>query len=349
MNSYTKNLLLIATGGFVAIACRGASSREASPGSSEPARPAQNVATALVTRGLEATVWAPARIRARQEAVISSRVSATVLSMPFREGDPVRAGETLVRLDDIPQKAAVTAAEVALASAESENRRITNLLKKDAATPREAEAVAARLAGARAGLASARDLLAATAIRAPFDGRIVSKSVNPGDVANPGAPLLELQGGTSLELVATLEPSTASSLRVGQELKVSVDGVGMPLKATVHSIGPAADPTTHRVDVLCNLGQAGPLKAGLFAQLELPRATSGEPGTLSVPQGAVLKRGGLTGVFAVNDGRAWLRWIAVGRGLGDRIEVRAGLVEGERVVIGPAGLSDGAAIVEARQ
>jgi len=82
--------------------------------------------------------------------------------------------------------------------------------------------------------------------------------------------------------------------------------------------------------------------------VELPATKGGEPGPLSIPLEAVLRRGGLTGVFAVKDGRAWLRWIALGSVRGDRVEVRAGLVEGEHVAMAITGLTDGASVVETR-
>ncbi len=345
----TPTILLLATAGLMAVNCGSAppetDQAKAKAADTTPVK----VITAPIARGTAATLQAPARIRSRQHAQISSRIPAVVMSVAVREGDAIRAGDVLVRLDDAPHRAAVTAAMTQLATAENEDRRVTNLLAKGAATARESEGVKARLEGARASVVSAKDLLGTTSIRAPFSGRVVSRSVNPGDLANPGAPLLELQGGSALELVASVEPSEAALLRVGEKLRVRADGVDHLVEATVHSISPAADETTHRVDVLFNLGSDPGLKPGLFARVELPATKGGEPGPLSIPEGAVLRRGGLTGVFAVKDGRAWLRWIALGRDLGDRIEVRAGLVEGEHVVMAPSGLVDGASVIEARQ
>jgi RND family efflux transporter MFP subunit len=339
-------LSAVAMTALVPLGCGGGGAERKAESAAIPQAPPRAVVTARVSRGAASVVQVPARIRSRQQAVISARVSALVVSMPFREGDSVRAGETLVLLDDAPQRAAVASALAQLSTAESESRRMANLLVKGAATPREKEEVEARLEDARAALASARDLLASTSLRAPFNGRIVSKSVNPGDLARPGTPLLELQGGSALELVATLEPSDLRSVRLGQRLRVRVDGVEPPVEASVHSISPAADETTHRVDVLCNLAPGPGLKPGLFARVELPLEPGGEPGPLGVPGRAVVRRGGLTGVFVVKEGRAWLRWIALGRDLEGRVEVRAGLVDGERVVVEPSGLADGSAVTE---
>jgi RND family efflux transporter MFP subunit len=339
-------LLLTAVPTLVAFGCGGGRRDPSTKAPAASVRPPVSVATVAVARDSASLVQVPARIRSRQQAVISGRISALVVSTPFREGDAVRAGETLVRLDDAPQRAAVAAAETQLSTAESESRRISRLLLKGAGTAREADEAEARLEDARAALAAARDLLASTSLRAPFDGRVVSRSVSPGDLAYPGVALLELQGGSALELVATLESSAIRSLRLGQKLRVRVDGVELPVDATIHSVAPAADETTHRVDILCNLARSPGLKPGLFARVELPVGPGSEPGPLGVPDNAVLRRGGLTGVFVVRDGRAWLRWIALGREGGERVEVRAGLAEGERVVANPSGLVDGVAVVE---
>ena len=346
MTGTTKIVFLLAASSLISAACRG---RDAEPPPS--ARPVTAgsphlVATAPITRGSAGVVTVPAQIRSRQLAVISARLSALVLDAPFREGDSVRAGATLARLDDTPQRAALAAAQASLATAENQSRRLNSLLAKGAATPHEVEEIAGRLAAARAALAAARDVLNSASVKAPFDGRIVSKWISAGDLARSGAPLFELQGGAAVEVVATLESAEARSIRIGQKLQVRIDGFDQPVEATIHSIAPAADEATHRVDILCNVAAGVAIKPGLFARLELPAGSEGEGGLLTVPGDAVLRRGGLTGVFVVKDGRAWLRWVALGRGLNDGFEVRAGLDEGERVVLGPSSLTDGVAVSE---
>jgi multidrug efflux pump subunit AcrA (membrane-fusion protein) len=109
----------------------------------------------------------------------------------------------------------------------------------------------------------------------------------------------------------------------------------------VRSISPAADPATHRVEVRADLAPAAGARSGLFARLLVPR--SGSP-ALSVPAEAVVRRGGLRGVFVVEDGRARLRWIAAGAERGAAVEVRAGVTAGERVVLDAGGLADGARV-----
>jgi hypothetical protein len=166
-----------------------------------------------------------------------------------------------------------------------------------------------------------------------------------GDVVAPGTTLVEIEGEGGFEVVAALEAARAASLRPGSEVKAAVDGVG-PVTARVRAVAPAGDPTTHRFEVRADLAAAPGLRSGLFGRLLVP-APEAEP-RLVVPAAAVFQRGGLTGVFVVAEGRAWLRWIAAGARVGATLEVRAGLEAGERVALDPAGLVDGAPVAEGR-
>ena len=88
------------------------------------------------------------------------------------------------------------------------------------------------------------------------------------------------------------------------------------------------------------------MRAGQFARILV--SSPGDGARVLVPAGAILRRGGLTGVYVIRDGHAWLRWIAPGDAFGDSIEVRAGLDVKDRVALEPARLSDGALVSEGR-
>ena len=205
-----------------------------------------------------------------------------------------------------------------------------------------------KLAAARAGLASARETLGYTVVRAPFAGVVVARPVHVGDVVSPGAALIEAEGDGGLELEATLEKGLAAAMRPGLEVTAHVDGQPGPVSAVIRSLSPAADPATHRFLVKADLPPSPGLRSGLFARLLLPAAESRDAPPLAVPASAVFARGGLTGVFVVKDGTARLRWVAVGRTSAGLTEIRAGLDAGERVATDPAGLQDGAPAAESR-
>lgn len=315
--------------------------------SSAPSGPPRAVRLAEVARsGGEGEQSVPATVRARRRATLSARIPAAVVELPRREGETVARGELLVRLEDGALRAALHAAEAGAQAAEADLARVAGLLAKNAATPRERDEAQARAAAARAGLSAAHDNLAYAVLRAPFAGTVAARPANLGDVAQPGQPLIEVEGEGGLELQATVEAALAVRLARGQVLSAQVDGQPAALRAVVSAVSRAGDAATHRFELRADLPASAGLRSGLFARLSVPGG-GGEP-RLSVPAAAAFTRGGLTGVFVAEDGRARLRYIAPGARSGDRLEVRAGVLAGERVVLDPLGLADGAPVTEAR-
>jgi RND family efflux transporter MFP subunit len=319
--------------------------REATKASEPSAGPARDVRTVEVVRsGGAGEVAAPGVVQARNRAALSARMPASVTELPYREGEWVPAGRVVVRLADAAVRAAAGAAEAGLRASESDLDRTRALLEKGAATPRELEQVTAVASAARAQLTAARDSLSYLALRAPFAGWVAARRVNLGDVVSPGMVLIEIEGEGGLELRATVESGIAAALRPGVKVRALVDGQPGPLAATVTAIAPSGDVTTHRFELKADLPPAPGLRAGLFARLLVP-GVAGES-RLTVPAIALFERGGLTGLFVVGGGPARLRWVAAGARDGDTVEIRAGVEAGERVVLDPTGLTDGAAVNE---
>ena len=289
----------------------------------------------------------PAAIESTRRATLSSRLAASIVSLDHREGDAVNAGAVLVRLESAGLSAALAAAEASDTAAARDLARAEALLGKGAATRNEVENATTAATRARSAVIAAREALSYAAVRAPFAGRITRKVASVGDTVSPGQALLEIEGPGGLEVTASIEASVYERLKVGQKIDVRIDGVRAPVTAVIHTLAPSADPTTHRFTLRADIRGADSVRAGLFARISVP-----VPGTerrILVPAGAVIRRGGLTGVYVIREGRAWLRWIAPGDTFGDALEARAGLEPNERVALDPARLHDGAAVTEARQ
>jgi RND family efflux transporter MFP subunit len=332
----------VATATVLAILAVGAAAcgHREQPKAALPAEgPTRDVTTAeAVRQGGAGEVAVPGAVQARKRAALSARMPASVTELPYQEGEWVKAGAVVVRLDDAAVRAAVAAVEADVA-------RTKTLLEKGAATPREMEQVTAAASGAQAQLTAARDNQSYTALRAPFAGRVAVRRVNLGDVVNPGMPLIEIEGEGGLEIRATVESQIAATLRPGSRVKALVDGQPGPLAVTITVLAPAGDATTHRFEVKADLPAASGLRAGLFARLLVPGVTA-DPRIL-VPTAAVFERGGLTGVFVAKDGKAHLRWVAPGARDGGMVEIRAGVDPGDRVVLEPGGLVDGTPVRDA--
>ena len=329
------------------IACGGAPKTPVK-GGGEPFATPIAVQTAEVRATSESGgIEIPATIESSRRALLTSRLAASIIELAVREGDAVNAGAVLVRLEDTGLAAALAAAQVSDQAATRDLARAEALLAKGASTRNEVENASTAAARTQAAVVAAREALSYATVRAPFAGRVVKKVASVGDIVNPGQPLLEIEGAGGLELVASVESAVHKRLRLGQQVEIRIDGGTSPVIATIHTLAPSADPSTHRFTLRANIRPAPGVRGGLFARIALPFA--GTDRRILAPASAVFRRGGLTGVYVIRDGHAWLRWIAAGDAFGDSIDVRAGLEAKERVALDPSRLKDGAPVGEGRQ
>ncbi len=280
--------------------------------------------------------WIAAMLEARDQAVIAARGTASVKAVLVHEGDAVKAGQLLVQLDDADLRGGRDAARAALAAAQAQQARIASLFHQQAATQAELDQANTLLAQAKAGLAAAQGALSYTELRAPFAGTVRSRGVDPGAFAGPGQPLLTVDG-SGLELRASLSESEAAGLRSGQTLAFESDGRAGTAKLLALASG--GDPATHRRDLRATVLDPMDLRPGAFARIQVKGAV--EPDALWLPDSALVHRGGLVGVFVIEDGHAMLRWLSLGEARGGRVEARGGLRPGEAVVDQPGDLKDG--------
>jgi RND family efflux transporter MFP subunit len=278
-----------------------------------------------------------ANVQAARKATIATRLAASLRAVHVVEGQAVAAGQLLVSLADADLRGQLSAAEAGLATASAHERRIRALAAERAATPSELEAATAQRAQADAAVAAVRANLQYTEIRAPFAGTVQARRVDPGDLVGPGQPLVMIEG-SALEIVASLSQAEARGVRVGQRLRFrSGDAEGT---AEITAFTPGGDPLSHRRGLRARITTgASALQSGAFARLLVPGA--GRASGAWLPKSAFVERGDLTGVFVASNGRAELRWVSVGEAMGDRVAVRAGLRDGERVIDAAGALRDG--------
>jgi membrane fusion protein, multidrug efflux system len=278
-----------------------------------------------------------ANVQAARKATIATRLAAAVRAVHVAEGQAVAAGQLLVSLADADLRGQLDAAQAGLATASAHERRIRALAAERAATPSELEAATAQRAQAEAAVAAVRSNLQYTEIRAPFAGTIQARRVDPGELVGPGQPLVQLEG-SALELVASLSEEEARGVRLAQRLRFRAGEVEGDAEVT--ALAPGGDPLSHRRGLRARVaGAAAGLRSGAFARLQVPGA--GRASGAWLPRSALVERGDLTGVFVAAGGRAELRWVSVGEAVGDRVAVRAGLRESERVIAEPGALRDG--------
>ncbi len=270
-----------------------------------------------------------------REVVLASKVLAAVKTLKAREGTVVAAGDVLVALDDRELAADLERAEAERWNAHSRLERLQSVATEGLVAPQTLEDAERSLRVAEAARDAAAALLASTVIRAPFPGVVTDRWVEAGDMATPGKPLLTIEDSRELRLEVTVAGDEAGGIAVGRPVEAVVDALGpAPLAGTVAVIVPRAEAATQSVLVKVDLPRAPGLKSGLYGRARFP---VGQDRVLTVPNAAVSSIGALDRVFVVGADRVVrARLVRLGRAYGDRIEVRAGLESGERV------LADGA-------
>jgi membrane fusion protein, multidrug efflux system len=296
----------------------------------------------------------PGSVISDERVQLSSRISGFIKHLAVREGDRVKRGQVLVRIDPADVAGAIERASAALESAQADLADATADVRKFAAlaatgavpadTLRKAEVrrnvAEARLAEARAALGTARAQQAYATILSPVNGVVIERFAQVGDLATPGAPILELEARQSLVFQAFVAESRVAEMTLDAPARVRLDAVSGTLEGKIVRVVPSGDPVTRRYEVKVSLPETAGLLPGMFGRVEF---AAGTDAPLVVPRAALVERGGLTGAFRLGpEGRAQFRWVRTRREMGDIVEITAGLGPGDRVVLDPpAALRDG--------
>lgn len=328
---------------FLLLAVAGCGRRPApsSPGATEAASPGATLVVhdTMIQSTLEVSgIAAPVRT-----ATLSTTLMGSVTDVLVHEGQHVRGGDILARIDarDLDARGAQASAAVAEADAGYANARvhavrIRALYADSAATRAQLDDVEAALARAEAGVRAARAAVSAlnaarayADIRAPFDGIITRRSIDPGSFVTTGAPLLVIEDGSRLRLSVTVTPADVRGIARGATLDAQLEG--QPLKAVVEGIVPAGANGLYIVNALVD-NAAGKLLPGGSGTLLLPRAP--HAGIL-LSEAALVREGDLTGTrVRTANGKSELRWLQVTRIDTAHVEVLSGLHSGEIIELG---------------
>jgi RND family efflux transporter MFP subunit len=329
-----------------ALAAAGCSSTEAEKGPEASAPPAVRIGAENVVVVKRGTIVSgpiiSGELRAAREATIRAELGGSVVQVNVEQGQAVRVGTLLGRIDaqtleDTRQSAAsaVRSAENQLSVAQRELERADKLVSAGAVAARELDvarnnvtAAEAQVADAKSRLVNANKQLANAVIRSPINGVISRRTVNHGDVVAPGSELFVVIDPSSMRLEASVPSESLSELKVGVIVDFEVRGYEQRFQGRVERIAPSADPTTRQVPIYVAIPNAGGrLVAGLYAE---GRVVSQSAEGLIVPLNCVNR----------NDPTPWV--LRVINGKTDRVDVKLGLIDSrtERVQI-VAGLDEG--------
>lgn len=291
-------------------------------------------------------------VEAVRETVLAAQLPGRITDLYVEAGDRVAAGTVLARIDArlagrqaAASRARVEAARAQLAAAQQEYQRSRQLFEKnyisraaferaEAAFRTTEAAVHAEIAGAEAAEVGSE----LHRLTAPYAAAIADVDVALGDMALPGRALIRLYDPRALRVTVSVPAAVAAELNTHDAIKIEIPALperSRWLAPRAVQRLPIADRASHTVELRLALDAvpAG-LLPGMFARVSLPRA--GGDVRLAVPARAVIRRTEVDAVYVVDGGgRAQLRQVRLGERRADRIEILAGLDEGERVALDP--------------
>jgi membrane fusion protein (multidrug efflux system) len=299
-------------------------------------------------------------VQPERRADLRAEVSTIVLQVLRENGDTVRRGDLLVRLDDTAirdalasSESASRAAAQALEQTERQFQRMTTLRGSGMASAQQLEDAEVRRNNAQSDLESAktravlaRQQLQRTEVRAPFDGVVSDRKVSAGDTAQVGKELVKVIDPSSMRFEGLVSADNIGSVKAGQAVSFRVNGYpDQEFTGKVRRVNPAANATTRQVEVLVDFtGAKQPRLAGLYAEghVEAESNTS-----LTIPATALVRDGDRASAWRVKDNKLQKVTLALGvrdPRTGDFV-LKDGLAEGDQVIRHPSALlKDGQSI-----
>ncbi len=218
-----------------------------------------------------------------------------------------------------------------------------------AAKQQEVEAMRASVAQKRADFTGAQETASLAELRAPLDGTVTRRNLNPGDMADPTAPVIEIASSRTLNLVANISADDGNSVRVGMSARISTlsSAANNSFFGKVLSVG-QIDPQTNLLSVRLSVNDPnGLLKAGTFATAKIVLRT--DRNAVTIPKQAVITHDTRCVVFTVDDASlAHEREVKIGAEQGEQVEILSGVKAGESVIrLGQYELAEGAKVRDA--
>lgn len=342
-----RQFLLVAAMAATLVACSGGAKDDAAKAekSAKDADSAIPVEIARVARRpMSASYAATASLKAVREAQVVSMTSGVLLKLMAEEGDVVKAGDVLARLDPDRKGLALAQAEAQLKKLESEYKRSLELFDRQLVSADAHGKIRSDLDVQRAAVQIARLELSYTSISAPISGVIAQRMVKVGNLIQPNTAMFTVVDSSQLEAVLNVPEREFATMRAGLPVTMQVDALpGRTFAGTVDRVSPVIDAGSGTFRVTAAFAGVRQLQPGMFGRIELVYDQRAD--ALSIPRDALIEGDGETVVFVLRDGKAIRTRVQVGFINGAYAEIREGLVEGDGVVtVGKVTLRDGATV-----
>ena len=288
-------------------------------------------------------------IQPERRADLRAELSAIVLQVLKENGESVKKGDILVRLDDTSIRDSMNSAEESarasaqsLDQAERQLQRLKTLRAKGMTSTQQLEDAEVRrnntqsdLAASKARAVQARQQLQRTEVRAPFDGIVSERKVSAGDTAQIGKELVKVIDPASMRFQGLISADKVTLVTVGQAVSFRVNGYEKEFAGKVKRVDPAANATTRQVEVLVDfVGADQPRISGLYAE---GRIETGTTQVLMVSDSALVRDGDKAYVWSIKDGILKKASVVIGERDARRGDyaVKSGLINGDKVIQQP--------------
>ena len=295
-------------------------------------------------RAIAASYTGTAPLEARAESQVIAKTSGVALRVLAEEGQVVRAGQVLVRLD--ASRAALQAAQTAamMRKLESNYARSRQLAEQKLISANDNEQLRYDLENARATNKLANLELSYANVTAPISGVIAQRSIKPGNFVQINTPIFRIVDTSQLEAVLNVPERELATLKAGLPVQLQVDAMpGKTFTGTVDRIAPVVDAGSGTFRVISTFAGGGVLQPGMFGRLQIDYDNRAD--ALVVPRVALLEDEGDPAVFVVRADKVARVPVKIGYMDGAWVEIREGVKAGDRVVIaGKTALRDGSLV-----
>ncbi|MCF7220529.1 efflux RND transporter periplasmic adaptor subunit [Lysobacter sp. TLK-CK17T] len=326
-------------------ACKGGNGEAAAKEGEDKKAEAVPVEVAQASHhAISASYTGTAALEARAESQVIAKTSGVALDVMVEEGDHVRAGQQLVRLD--ADRARLQAAQTAAQMAKLQNNysRARQLAEQNLISANDNDQLKYDLENARAANRLAQLELSYTNVTAPISGVVASRSIKPGNFVQINTPILRIVDVSKLEATLNVPERELATLKPGLPVRMQVDALpGRTFNGTVDRVAPVVDAGSGTFRVICAFDSDEVLQPGMFGRISIDydqRANA-----LVVPRNAVVDAEGDPTLFVLRDGKAARVPVKLGYVDGEWVEVLEGVKPGDEVVTaGKSALREGTAV-----
>jgi membrane fusion protein (multidrug efflux system) len=348
MRERFKNMalyLILLTAILLISGCVGNSNSQVNPEEKEEESGIPVETTQVVQGSITATYAGSAALEAEDEALVVAKVSGVVEQIFVEEGDSVRAGQILAKLDDEQYRLEFNQAKTVLEKLSSEFERNESLYKNKIISLEAYEKTRSDHDTQKAECDLAQLKLDYTQVRAPIKGVVSLRHIKVGNMVKVDQPTFRIMDFEPLLVVLHVPEREMSKLQVGFPARIAPDALNdLEFQGKILRISPVVDAGTGTLKVTVEVNdRTRKLKPGMFARVRIVHDT--HENVLLVPKDAVLSEDSETWVFLVNDGTVTKTEVRIGYINTTHMEVTSGLSLGDTVVTtGLGSLKDGAKI-----